>query len=66
MKTESKLWFKKLRDDIISMVESYEESSFVEKEWHHSHEGGGLMSTIRGKLIEKGGVNISTVSGVFF
>ena len=65
MKTESKLWFKKLRDDIISMVESYEKSSFVEKEWHHSHEGGGLMSTIRGNLIEKGGVNISTVSGVF-
>ena len=40
MKTESKLWFKKLRDDIISMVESYEESSFVEKECKERHAAG--------------------------
>ena len=36
MKMESELWFKKLRGDIISMIESYEDSSFIEKKWNHS------------------------------
>ena len=65
MKKQSEQWFKKLRSDLISMIELYDGSSFVEKQWKHSQGGGGLMSLIKGDLIEKGGVNISTVSGDF-
>ena len=46
------------------MIEKYESVKF-QKEWNHSGRGGGLMSIIKGDLIEKGGVNISTVSGKF-
>ena len=65
MKIESELWFKKLRDDLIQMIQNHDGSLFSEKKWAHSHSGGGLMSTIQGDVIERGGVNISTVSGLF-
>jgi coproporphyrinogen III oxidase len=65
MKNKAQDWFKKLRSNLISIIEFYDGSSFIEKRWDHSQDGGGLMSTIKGNLIEKGGVNISTVSGKF-
>ena len=65
MEKESKQWFGELRSELISMIEQHDGSSFVEKKWKHSQDGGGLMSIIKGDLIEKGGVNISTVSGKF-
>ena len=40
-------------------------NKFEEKLWNHSEKGGGKMIKIKGKIIEKGGVNISTVGGKF-
>tara|TARA_Y100001970_G_C14105585_1_gene787905 strand:- start:51 stop:857 length:807 start_codon:yes stop_codon:yes gene_type:complete len=65
LKDKAKNWFKKLRKQLITTIESYDTVSFDEKKWDHSGEGGGLMSKIEGSTIEKGGVNISTVSGKF-
>ena len=65
MKNEAEKWFRDLRGRLVSMIEKYESAKFQKKEWNHSGRGGGLMSIIKGDLIEKGGVNISTVSGKF-
>ena len=65
MKSEAEDWFRELRGRLVSMIEKYESVKFQKKEWNHSGRGGGLMSIIKGDLIEKGGVNISTVSGKF-
>ena len=65
MKKKTELWFKNLREDLINMIQNHDGGTFSEKKWNHSHSGGGLMSTLQGDLIEKGGVNISTVSGLF-
>ena len=61
----AKDWFEKLRDDLIETIESIDENKFEITNWNHKGEGGGKMSKIKGKIIEKGGVNISTVSGTF-
>ena len=61
----AKDWFEKLRDDLIETIESIDENKFEITNWNHKGEGGGQMSKIKGKIIEKGGVNISTVSGTF-
>ena len=58
-------WFKELRGKLVSTLEGHESVQFKEKKWNHAGKGGGLMSIIKGDLIEKGGVNISTVSGKF-
>ena len=65
MKNRAEEWFKELRGRLISMIEDHDQGKFQKKEWKHSGKGGGLMSIIKGNLIEKGGVNISTVSGKF-
>ena len=65
MKNRAEEWFKELRGRLISMIENHDQGKFQKKEWKHSGKGGGLMSIIKGDLIEKGGVNISTVSGKF-
>ena len=65
MKNKAEKWFKELRVMLISMIEKHDRVQFQKREWNHSGKGGGLMSTIKGDLIEKGGVNISTVSGKF-
>ena len=65
MKTKAESWFKELRQKLISLIESHDSSQFVMTKWSHSGKGGGLMSKIEGDIIEKGGVNISTVSGTF-
>ena len=65
MKNEAEKWFRDLRGRLVSMIEKYESAKFQKKEWNHSGRGGGLMCIIKGDLIEKGGVNISTVSGKF-
>ena len=65
MKKRAQAWFKELRGKLIDMIENHDTGSFYEKKWDHSGEGGGLMSVIEGSIIEKGGVNISTVSGEF-
>ena len=64
-KKEAKDWFLKLRNEIVNSIEDIDNKVFNYKSWDHSGEGGGIMGSIRGDVIEKGGVNISTVSGSF-
>ena len=61
----AKKWFLKLRNDLVNALEIIEDKKFKYKDWNHSGAGGGTMGSIKGKIIEKGGVNISTVSGEF-
>ena len=58
-------WFKELRAKLINDIEKIENQKFIVTEWKHREEGGGKMSKVRGSIIEKGGVNISTVAGKF-
>ena len=65
MRNKVKNWFEDLRDNLVTMIEKHDGSKFKKKHWNHAGEGGGMMSIIKGNIIEKGGVNISTVSGHF-
>jgi len=62
---EAKNWFENLRNEIVKNIEDLENNKFTETSWNHSENGGGKMSKIKGSIIEKGGVNISTVGGIF-
>ena len=61
----AKDWFLKLRNQLVEVLERIEGEKFVYKDWNHSGSGGGIMGSIKGNIIEKGGVNISSVSGEF-
>ena len=65
MKNRAKNWFEELRNRLVETIELHDESKFNLKHWKHSGQGGGMMSIIKGNVIEKGGVNISTVAGEF-
>jgi coproporphyrinogen III oxidase len=66
-------WFAGLRDRICAEFEAIEDAwdpdspggRFVRTAWDRPGGGGGVMSVLRGRVFEKVGVNISTVSGVF-
>ena len=58
-------WFRSLRDEFCKEFESIDGSNFKRKKWDHSGNGGGEISIMKGKVFEKVGVNISTVSGEF-
>jgi len=70
-------WFGQLRDRICAAFEAIEDEfvrdraragrpgRFERKGWHRPGGGGGTMSIMRGRVFEKVGVNISTVSGEF-
>ena len=77
-KTDAQTWFRTLRDRICAEFEAIEDAAtgdaaaghFERKQWERPTEdgndgGGGEMSVMRGRVFEKVGVNISTVSGVF-
>lgn len=65
-KEEASQWFKSLRDRFCILFEEIdEEGKFVRKTWPHKGSGGGEISIMKGKIFEKVGVNISTVSGEF-
>ena len=62
---KAKNWFQKLRDLLVKSLEEIDKGNFVVTEWNHRAEGGGKMSKLKGTIIEKGGVNISSVAGKF-
>ena len=65
-KEAASTWFKLLRDQFCEVFEKIDqESKFERKQWPHKGKGGGEISIMKGKIFEKVGVNISTVSGEF-
>ena len=58
-------WFEDLRDQLLNIVTEIDGNEFIKTSWNHKHDGGGTMSKIKGPIVEKGGVNVSTVSGKF-
>jgi coproporphyrinogen III oxidase len=64
-------WFRELRDQICATLEAIEKEfsadggKFVRTPWQREGGGSGEMSVIKGRVFEKGGVNISTVHGEF-
>jgi len=62
---QSQEWFEDLRDQLLNIVTKIDGNEFIKTSWNHKHDGGGTMSKIKGPIVEKGGVNVSTVSGKF-
>ena len=64
-KEEITEWFKHLQDDICFQLESADEvGKFKEDLWQREGGGGGRTRVItNGQIIEKGGVNFSSVEG---
>lgn len=63
-------WFQKIQNIICKELEKIEEEfghkmKFSTQEWQHEQQGGGKMRIIRSEIFEKGGVNVSHVSGKF-
>ena len=65
MRNKAQNWFEGLRNNLVKMIEDHDGAKFKVKHWKHSGKGGGMMSVLKGNVIEKGGVNISTVAGKF-
>ena len=65
-KETASAWFKSLRDQFCESFEKIDQvGKFERKSWPHKGSGGGEISIMKGKVFEKVGVNISTVSGEF-
>ena len=62
---DAKEWFLTLRNNLVDSLEKIENKKFLFKNWDHAGSGGGTMGALKGDIVEKGGVNISTVSGKF-
>ena len=58
-------WFTELRDQLVKSLEDLDTDKFSITEWDHHEGGGGKMSKLKGSIIEKGVVNISSVAGKF-
>lgn len=56
-------WFQQLQDDICSALEELDGAATFEQDlWQHEHEGGGRTRLIQeGRVLEKGGVNFSSL-----
>src|SRR5699024_873301 len=72
-KIKSSAWFHKLQDLLIAAFEAIEDEGtdgnagvrFARRPWQREGGGGGTMAMLRGSVLEKAGVNVSTVEGVF-
>ncbi|TVR81122.1 MAG: oxygen-dependent coproporphyrinogen oxidase [Rhodospirillales bacterium] len=65
-------WFDALRDRLIAAFETIEDvgggaacARFERRPWQRPGGGGGTMAMLRGRVLEKAGVNVSQVAGVF-
>ena len=64
-------WFETLRDRLIGAFEAIEAEGggaprrFERTPWRREGGGGGVMAILRGRVLEKAGVNVSTVEGAF-
>jgi coproporphyrinogen III oxidase len=77
MKERAQAWFESLRDRICAEFEAIEDAyaasrpaegpagRFERKPWDRPGGGGGVMALMKGRVFEKVGVNVSTVSGEF-
>lgn len=75
IKNEVTAWFRQLRDQVCAALEAVEDEAapdaaiapgrFARTDWKRAEGGGGTISLMRGRVFEKVGVNISTVSGAF-
>ncbi|WP_034256967.1 oxygen-dependent coproporphyrinogen oxidase [Adhaeribacter aquaticus] len=65
MKAEIEAWFKAFQDNLCNALETCDGgATFKEDVWQHQESGGGRSRIIEnGKVLEKGGVNFSAVSG---
>jgi coproporphyrinogen III oxidase len=76
-RSAAETWFAQLRDQICAAFEAVEDEYAVKRreqvppgrfertDWQRPGGGGGTISVMRGRVFEKVGVNISTVSGEF-
>ncbi len=71
-RTRASGWFGELRDRLVAAFEAIEDAAaggvgarFERTPWRRSGGGGGTMAVLRGTVLEKAGVNVSTVSGEF-
>ena len=80
LKSDAQAWFEALRDDICARLEAIEDAAhdlppsrlpgrFERTAWRRGDGGcdpdGGVTSLMRGRVFEKVGVHVSTVSGRF-
>jgi coproporphyrinogen III oxidase len=71
-KAQATSWFDSLRDRICTALEAIEDEfgsgekqRFARKSWDREGGGGGTMASLKGRVFEKAGVNVSTVWGEF-
>lgn len=74
-KAAAAAWFEHLRDRLCAAFQTIEDEAaaaaagpparFERTAWRREGGGGGVMSMMRGRVLEKAGVNVSTVHGTF-